>query len=1506
MDSRDCECELKKKDESPCPSLGLPELAAHEASLPVTRGESLSFAGVEETPCKAQEMETELNAEQSFQGDPEVDDAGGPNLNPASGASLPQSEPDSNFDLEEVVQGDSVFPCSHCERYFTTKQGLERHIHIHVSDNLHMHTFKCRYCGKIFGSQTGRRRHERRHESGPNKRQGCLAGALHTLSPSSHTDSLSSNPISAAGSILTMDSVSSSITPEHSGKSKKVEDVTAVEQALLLDENGESRELHPCKYCKKAFSSHTNMRRHQRRIHERHLLPKGILDKASFLQEVKPVSQRSAAAPHGSHGARPQLAYLASHEAEDEGDREEEYMVDISSNISENLSLYIDGKILSTDAVSGCDVFEVDAGSAKLMALDTVIISQAVKLETVTCVRREAPSTTPQTLKRRTSTPPLLPVIKTEPESSSSHSASSSSSVCSTSSSSSSSSSSLSMVGAPAIDGTAFPKEKTAYLSPKLKQLLQKQEGHRVTTPAPCLLTSSRSGRYKRRTASPPNSPPQEEPKSKGLTSDAGSPLGLKVPMLESHCRSPVGSREEGDSESSPRASWLGTLTGGSPCNQQPLDLSSAPGKNGVGVVEGEAVLDLSMHCRSSDEVLLFAGPSPQPPSKKRKPNTSILEKVLMKEYSGVDLAERVPDDQGSKVSQLVDNANSEPSSDMSSAVPEVQGDKLSEASTSEHPFPPSLMHVSLNAPAPCTTSLRSTTPPPLVLLSVSYPLCSPCQSSEHESVTASTQKISSVILVSQEECSPPRETNSLCAHSEKLLHESNLCADLTVDIEDQEHPSQPLSMRNPKISTTCVESDSVCVPHINSSGRPDYSRMSPRSGHGCEDIDEPGIVQSPLGSVVACEADPNLDTIQEQKADVLQPLFAGHPVLEASLPEPASHCDPTATSETLLQQVLPSPLAVIKEESDHKDDSAYSACTAQEPAEPETFSKNFICNVCEEPFCSMKELRCHIMAHAQDWPFKCEFCVQLFQDGNALLEHRSSLHGVGRIYVCCTCNKEFAFFCNLQQHQSDLHPAQSCTHIVLENGKLRPQNFTDPTRASTEPLLSNTDSKTSGDSDNKGAFVIQKEEPENNNEMDDPTEELYTTIKIMASEGGKRKGLDVRLGINQHYPSFKPPPFPYHNRTPVSSVESATNFTAHNIPQTFSTAIRCTKCGKSFDNMPELHKHILSCANASDKRRYTPKKNPIPLRQAVKPLYVALSPSATPNVLRITGSRMGQPRRLNFDQEPTGKAKSSRLSKKKNWMVQRTLLTRNTSRQLEEAQGMHVCPHCQREFAYPGSLNKHITVSCPKKPAFSGSSMHRADESIAQGRSRYLRSAKRASDTEMQKEESDLGIRTLGKSGAGSSGLLEGTAGVPVKPLLTRGKATASQAQQKVLTISPSSSTSISPLGKKGKGPPGQQKLLPLSPSAQRPAGRMQRGWTGQSLVACSRPVQCLLMSLRYPLSRIPKTQEILLKLEKFQSNGPMMKLWDGLLALPPKMAGSVTPRRRGIRRCLSDRCNG
>ncbi|CAB1353411.1 unnamed protein product [Coregonus sp. 'balchen'] len=1356
------------------------------------------------------------------------------NLQTAS--SLPRPEPEADPYLDPDLEGDGEesHPCQHCERHFSTKQGLERHTHIHATANQQTHTFKCRYCGKSFGSQVGRRRHERRHENGPKnkgQRSGSLAGTATLLSPLGQADCSSPDCGTVSGHYVVMGSpVPGGLmqTPQVVRKDPAAES----DRPFIVDENGETKELHPCKYCNKAFGTHTNMRRHQRRIHERHLLPKGVRRKGMLLQE-SPSQQQQQRLPEQSPSASPPPVYVPSADTEDEGDREE-YMVDISNNISENLSLYIDGKILSTSSVSGCEVIEVDSSSAALFGLDAVVISpnqisQTFKVDTRTCAVKQVSNLGQPMTKRRTSTPPLMPSLKMESETGSS----------SASSSSSTSSSSALLVESlfpQSSDSLAFQKEKTIYLSPKLKQLLQTQtdgqkptiallaDSHRLAPPLSVASLPAALGRFKRRTASPPSSP-QLSPALKAdcCKSEAGvSSYTLKVPNLESLGMSPVwslSSKEERDTVSpsgKDGCSWSASRSGGNSCNQQPLDLSSGISKlsDGFNKMPGEEVLDLSMSRKSTAEPESKGSPAPtQPPTKKKKPNTSMLEKVLMNEYAGLNPAgEEDSCALGSPDSQYTAGSGTGTASHSpSSNMPFESAD----------PSPPSLTPVTMNPSSPCVSSLTSPTPPPPVLPSMPSPDC----------------PTSSFLPVLSPKMSPRSidhgEDEPVCL-SNSTTAETMLAA---VSYGDEKHVTKPI---DPTHNTDPVIGEAISTPSTESPSLSDAVPVSLSSAQS-----KPG--RSENHSSVDVQINQDLEPIitegQEKSQCSELPVLSS--VTESSLS--ASLTSPVGISDSPAPSVVsPASLSstVIKEEPQHMDQladlglppggtgSSPQSAAAEKPSEeeeveerveeeglePDPFSKSFVCNVCEDPFRSIKELSRHILEHAAEWPYRCEFCVQLFGNAPALLEHRTALHGVGRIFVCSVCSKEFAFLCNLQQHHKDLHPSQPCTHTAVESGKLRPQNYTDPARAKEE---SNPSSTTAPESSAEAASfqgvsdVKKDEKPDINGKheeagLEDQTEELYTTIKIMASEGGKPKGPDVRLGINQHYPSFKPPPFPYHNRTAADSMASATNFTTHNIPQTFSTAIRCTKCGKSFDNMPELHKHILACANASDKRRYTPKKNPIPLRQIVKPQNGALSPASAANTGQNAFRRMGQPKRLNFNQEPPGKTKMSSLSKKKNQLVQKAITQRNKTaatakkapsqvKEEEPQEQVHVCPHCSREFTYPASLSKHIAVSCPMKPISKKAKKGAAAAEATPAVDKNMSLRRRTTDSEIQQPELAEPVpKTLGKTRARTSG--PGSAEAEAPPPPGKGKTAATQVRTKRPASFPAATVSLSMKRKKGK----------------------------------------------------------------------------------------------------------
>ncbi|KAK3566495.1 hypothetical protein QTP86_033997, partial [Hemibagrus guttatus] len=866
-----------------------------------------------------------------------------------------------------------------------------------------------------------------------------------------------------------------------------------------------------CKYCKKAFGTHTSLRRHERRIHERRLLPRGVRQKVVNLNGVQ--VQHSSGATETSSNTQ----------HSDEGRQEEEYMVDISSNISENLSFYIDGKIISTSAVSNCEVMELNSATA-VIGLDAFIvnpaqITQALKIESIDG-NMTSDLSGQSSGRRRTSTPPLLPQIKTELESESI-----------------------------------------------------------LTTPSPA---------------------------------------------------------SEG--------------TGGRSCNQQPLDLSSAVGKRDSEVL-ADCVLDLSMSRKGTESdptgCLAF-----QTSVRKTKPSSSMLEKVLLSQYAVAN----VPT-QGDENARLPTVAVSESVPDN----PESVGFELPPPAPPELNATTSLPNVAALHTASTAQPLSATPESTEIFLSAAqtsvtnqdlHPICSTAQSSSPVALNTPVElsvgnplAAFNMSLPNWLNSAPGSVTHALIPTTPTLslqgpqfLTDAPVCElaqrTLVIDsvLSPEAHLISPVLVNQSNISSLSFSPNVVVIEYtvaLESSNATPVPQTN--AVHSLFD-------KTPPDHTEAQELQPS-----ELQTANIEPSVPELP--EAGTVEAEDHgLDSSTTGESLehsVGAVLSSPVPNVSEKAETTVEAAeHSSSTDNLKVETSDISiqhkpmseeqsplpplcKRFMCNACNGLFQSMKGLTQHIGEHSDTWPYKCEFCVQLFESDTGLFEHRSSYHGIGKIYACRICSKEFAFLCNLEQHHRDLHPGQECSHTEVENGKLRPENHNSPVRAGTVTIESPRKDKYV-----KSHQTAPKLEADNNYE--NTTEELYTTIKIMASEGVKPKVTDVRLGSNQHYPSFKPPPFPYHNRTPVSpTTTTATNFTTHNIPQTFSTTVRCTKCGRGFDNMPELHKHILACANASDKKRYTPKKNPIPLKQFAKVQSGVLLPARGVNLRQNISQKLGHPKKL-------------------------------------------------------------------------------------------------------------------------------------------------------------------------------------------------------------------------------------------------------------------------------------
>lgn len=1184
-------------------------------------------------------------------------------------------------------------PCQHCERHFTSKQGLERHMHIHMLVDNEAHTNKSNSSSVSLGSNLGQLQHEKM------KPLDSDSSAMQLQTASS---------LSSDAAVLSLGDPTAQ--PDNQGVSDTC--------------------YYACDFCEKVFTTHTNKQRHERRNHKQHLQQ----EETHLPEEGNPqriLSQTSHDKTELGDGSAPAAV---------QGNEGEQFMLDVPSNISENLSFYIDGKIVSTSTVSTCDTAEVQPGSSTLVRLDALIldpaqINQVLNTDSVT--GKELPGQLVP--KRRTATPPLLPQIKTELESE----------VVVSSSSSSIVSSLIENLLPQSTESTIVQKERTVFLSPKLKQLLEKQDGLKPTlalisdgqkqcSPISLSVLPAGGGRFKRRTGSPPSSP-QENPtyneetqRQDTIDCDTLSTAQAETPHSSPEHQTASEKEDATPSVEDPAAkpvfseNWP-PMTGGNSCNQRPLDLSSTVKRN-KDVALGDAALDLSLQKKTHGECEFALNLVSEAALREGKLNTCIIEKALM-----------------STGEQNVSPGNPEPPlvADFTIVTgPDIMTpvEPLTDGLVYGLALPPnsltassaSLTPVALQPASPCTIAFASPAPhtllpsaPSLItVLAPPPPISNP--SSQPVQVIAPNISPEPLVICAENalnssECDLTTAfatTNSanLVTLSQSLDPALNLPGHVFLTDQIALNPpivdSTPVSevpfpptitLNDPLINSYNITSNTVLIEctialenpgnvvpaaitlQENSAELPAPSQMLVNhieqqqivTVPNPQTVDPTVLVSSIAESVTLSTA---ATVTSDRPPAILETNSSPEPVINEE-PPPAKEED-NAADNTVSIPEIPVKSPISSEKGKEKDSSVDTSSDEQQ----QTFTKNFICNVCDKLFHSMKELSHHVRDHADEWPYKCEFCVLLFGKPSALLDHRSSLHGVGKTYVCSACTKEFVYLCNLKQHQEELHPGQQCTYTEEEKGKLRPQNYNNSTKVNIETVEPNAQEDPEK--------VVKKEE----GEADVAAEELFTTIKIMASDGAKIKGPDVRLGINQHYPSFKPPPFPYHNRSPAGSLASATNFTTHNIPQTFSTAIRCTKCGKSFDNMPELHKHILACANASDKKRYTPKKNPIPLRHFAKTQNGILSTNGL-----NASNRPSQSYRSKPNQEPPVKMKLKVLNKRKKKLVQRVMPQRTKSihkmshAQGDEQQENFVCPHCSREFTMRRSRTKHMAV-CPKK----------------------------------------------------------------------------------------------------------------------------------------------------------------------------------------------------------------
>ncbi|XP_077460213.1 PR domain zinc finger protein 2 [Stigmatopora argus] len=1218
--------------------------------------------------------------------------------------------PDIQGHFVRNVSRGEAFACQHCETCFTSQQALERHIHSHFLITSVPQTFTRKKGKMASGLEFGLLQCDNIEPS-------------YLLNPDAHLENSNARACNT----------------------------------VPLDE--QVYEHHPCSYCEKIFTTNANKQQHESTVHKQHLqIPLVEQSDAPHEEHLKQIIIATS-----NHGAE-----ISAEVLENEVDHTGNYTVDVSSSISENLSLCLGGKIVSASTVSGYQAAEVHAACSTLIGLDALILDPThLNLGLGIDSILSSQELLGQALaKRRTAAPPLLPQIQTELGSEMLVSSSSSEIVAS-------------FIDSllPTNTGSSFeaPNSSAVFLSPNLDQLQEMQETLLPDGQTACSSVSTVLGRFKRRTGSPQSSShhavtSDEETVTAKTDVDAATlpyidtQFNPTVPQLANEKGNRIQRIEESHAAPVPAENW-DPVTADKSCSQQPLDLSTTMLQNEV-ESSYDAALDLSFQKRTLEESqltsnLLF---SSEDNTNMCMQETAVLsvgeQNISLATCEAPHLSDLTIVTSSNMVDSVTEGIvyglslpsgpqNSSPATLTPLGFPPTSPCTITFAPPTTHtvlPNAPSLITVlasPLSIPSPSNQPIQvlapNISPEPLVLCTEN------ATNSSHRNLTpafAATNAANLVTLahpldpllnlpgqvfltdhislnppIDEDHNMPEIPFTATAALNEPLINSYNITSntvliECTISLESPGNVPAAVTIQD---DTELPLSTQMLVNHVEQQQIVSLHNTTVDPTHIMSSVDESVTLSASTSVMTDCPAEAEKPEPQSLKEDNLSsstsvmtdcPVKAGEieqclekdtlssstlliPDCPAKAEEPKQGLEDR--SENADEEEPDSPESAVEinsanANSDENVEETKPASTTHSDIEPQTFTKNFICNVCNVLFHSMKELGHHVGEHAEEWPYKCEFCVLLFDKSSTLLDHRSSLHGVDKTYMCSACPKAFVYLCNLKQHQEELHPAQQCTFTEEEKGKIRHQNYNYSTKVSKEPSLPDASEKR-----------IKKEV----NEGDMTSDELFTTIKIMASEGGKLKVPDVRLGINQHYPSFKPPPFPYHNRSPAGSLASATNFTTHNIPQTFSTAIRCTKCGKSFDNMPELHKHILACASASDKRRYTPKKNPIPLRHFVKKQNGVLSLTNSEN--ESNSSNRASQSNGSTTESSSVKVRLKLLNKRKQKLGQRVMPQRNKSLSNKVSpshkdEELFVCPHCSREFTMQRSRTKHMAV-CLKKP---------------------------------------------------------------------------------------------------------------------------------------------------------------------------------------------------------------
>ncbi|XP_033641970.1 PR domain zinc finger protein 2-like isoform X1 [Asterias rubens] len=363
--------------------------------------------------------------------------------------------------------------------------------------------------------------------------------------------------------------------------------------------------------------------------------------------------------------------------------------------------------------------------------------------------------------------------------------------------------------------------------------------------------------------------------------------------------------------------------------------------------------------------------------------------------------------------------------------------------------------------------------------------------------------------------------------------------------------------------------------------------------------------------------------------------------------------------------------------EAPTQEDSVKTTMTV--PSKPKTM--RFDCNVCNVTFTSMKFMTAHVVEHADEWPYKCEFCVFLFKDPKDLWRHRSDLHRVQKMYACTLCQRDFVYFDNLKKHQIDIHGVKQCVYKELEQGQLRPQNFTDPEKGVSFQVPDSTPEE----QHSRTSFLAQEMNKPNTLKIGRLTIK-GTSPSVSPAKPNKSTRKQVPFNPQRHHPFARARQIGY-----LSMLADPKNH------QTLSSTLvnRCTKCEKEFDVMADFHQHILECAVQGAPTTQTgaqeAEKSLVPIAD--------IRNTSTPNEPVVDNVTGGKSKQKTTQQTGVSRLATSTPKRQRAKPGLKIYNPMKYSRR-EPAANMddiHTCHGCGKKFYFINSLERHMRM-CPNR----------------------------------------------------------------------------------------------------------------------------------------------------------------------------------------------------------------